>query len=113
MGCNDKHMGSAVLLPQQHSAESQQGHGEKFKAIGAGGQRQRSAVPDGLRASLAHVSQSCCEVTTPVHISASRHVLLPGPAVPRSHLAAAADSRCCQPATTAVGSPLRSGILLL
>ena len=56
MGCNDKHMGSAVLLPQQRSAESQQGHGEKFKAIGVGGRRQRSAVPDGPQA---RVSQSC------------------------------------------------------
>lgn len=112
MGCNDKHMGSAVLLPRQRSAELQQGHGEKFKAIGVGGQRRCSAAPDGLPASLAHVSQSCREVPAPGHISALRHVLLQGPAVPGSHLPAAAGARCRHLSTAAVGSPLCSGILL-
>lgn len=34
VGCNDKHMGSAVLLPQQLSGDLQEEYSEKSKAVG-------------------------------------------------------------------------------
>lgn len=34
VGCNNKHMGSAVLLPQQLSGDLQDKYSEKFKAVG-------------------------------------------------------------------------------
>lgn len=71
-GCNDKHMGSAVLLPQQLSGESQRGYGEKFKAVGAGGCQQHPAVPRALPTASVRLNQRCPEAPALVLSSALR-----------------------------------------
>lgn len=102
-GCNDKHMGSAALLPQQLSGESQRGYGEKFKAVGGGGCQQHPAVPRALPTAPVRLNQCCPEASALVLSSASRRALQ-GPATHGSHLPPAAASRCCQPATAATSS---------
>lgn len=71
-GCNDKHMGSAALLPQQLSGESQRGYGEKFKAVGAGGCQQHPAVPRALPTVPVRLNQRCPEASALVLSSALR-----------------------------------------
>lgn len=86
--CNDKHMGSAVLLPQQldRAAAGTQGKVQSHQG------RRTTAASDGLWDSLPHVSQSCRDTSGCRGTSSYKAQQHPG------HISCSSDSGCCQPA---------------